>query len=162
MRDGDADALAVGGPYRSAASTNGDHAAAAERAAADVDRGAPGVAPVARVKARRSWRERFVIVGAVVAAVGLRAYIVHRVDEEGEAADAGLAELRRLSDDICACTTGACIREIIEARRDASDRAQRAAEKGGNRDALESIASQIETCRRDIARAEARTAPDLR
>ena len=163
MSDGDAGALAFGGPYRGAASTIGgaaDHAAAAEHAAADLDQGAPNTAQVARDKAKRSWRDRFVIAGAVVAAVGLGVYIVHRVNEEGVAADAGMAELRRFSDDICACTTRECIKTLVTARRSALYRAERAAAKASsNRDELESLASQIETCKRDIARAEARTTP---
>lgn len=163
VSDGDVGALAIGGPYRGAASTIGgstDHAAAAEHAAAELDQGAADRTQSARVKTRRSWRDRFVIAGAVVAAVGLGAYIVHRFIEEGEEADAAMVELRRFSDDICACTTRECIGAIVEARRSAIYRAHRAAEKDSSkRHELESIASQVETCKRDIGRAKARTTP---
>ncbi len=163
VSDGDAGALAVGGPYRGAVSTiagSTDHAAAAEGVTPDHDEGAPDEAQVVRDEAERRWRDRIIIAVALVAAVGFCTYVVHRLIGEGEAAEAGIAELRRFRDDLCACTTRECVRAVVTARRDVIDRAQRAAEKKRpNRDKLGSLASQIKTCKRDIARAEVRNTP---
>lgn len=182
LTDRDADALGEGGPYRAAQAgetTAADLDAAAASAVAAQDRALaeavaaaqghsrtawendprnPDVrAEIARNKAARPWwrldltRRGWILLltcGPLLAGfVGYNLYTDH-VD-----ARRALAELRAITDELCACETQACLGEVWRSHTsDELDRLERTARDGLGTDGdVDELASRVEGCFRAAA-----------